>query len=308
MTGLTPDSIQLPYLNQLPGLPNTQADIRRIVWANSYDLRTLRKEIKAQELAVSSQYSKYLPTLSLSLERDDGKNIRGVNPRQVDNRALAVVNWEMSLGGKELYAAKAAQSELINRQARLNEESEKTLQGVDADFALLQSATLRISTGQSEQQAAEIVLISVREQIKNGRVGSLLEALDANERYFNARQRLVQTLGQQIQAQAQLLKRIGVLSQVAEQAGIKFETKASMGVSPEPVILIKPVELDTTPKKDKLKTGVNLINEKPVDLRESTSTNTNSQGETSVIRINEVNIEGVSLPKIETETINLNKQ
>ena len=308
LTGLTPDSIQLPYLNQLPGLPNTQADIRRIVWANSYDLRTLRKEIKAQELAVSSQYSKYLPTLSLSLERDDGKNIRGVNPRQVDNRALAVVNWEMSLGGKELYAAKAVQSELINRQARLNEESEKTLQGVDADFALLQSATLRISTGQSEQQAAEIVLISVREQIKNGRVGSLLEALDANERYFNARQRLVQTLGQQIQAQAQLLKRIGVLSQVAEQAGIKFETKASMGVSPEPVILIKPVELDTTPKKDKLKTGVNLINEKPVDLRESTSTNTNSQGETSVIRINEVNIEGVSLPKIETETINLNKQ
>lgn len=306
LTGLTPESIQLPYLNQLPGLPNTQADIRRIVWANSYDLRTLRKEIKAQELVVSSQYSKFLPTLSFSLERDDGKNIRGINPRQVDNRALAVVNWEMSLGGKELFAAKAAQAELINRQAKLNEESEKALQGVDADFALLQSATLRISTGQSEQQAAEIVLISVREQIKNGRVANLLEALDANERYFTARQRLIQTLGQQIQAQSQLLRRIGLLSQVAEQAGIKFDSKGSMGVSPAPVLLIKPVELDNS-KKDIKNSEITLSKEKPVDLKEPVIIN-NTQGETSVIRINEVNLEGVTLPKIENEPVDLFKK
>ena len=134
LTGLNPTAIQLPYLNQLPGLPNTQAELRRIVWENSYDLRTLRKDIKAQEFNISSQYSRYLPTLSFSLERDDGQNIRGTNPRQVDNRALAVVNWEMSLGGKELYAARAAKAELANRQARLNEESEKSLQAIDSDF------------------------------------------------------------------------------------------------------------------------------------------------------------------------------
>lgn len=171
-------------------------------------------------MAISSQYSRYLPTLSLSVERDENQNIRAVNPKQIDNRVLAVVNWDVSLGGKEYYSAKAATAELLNRQGRLNEEAERTLQGVDSDFALLQSATLRIATGQSEQQAAQIVLLSVREQIKSGRINSLLEALDANEKYFAARQRLVQTLAQQMQAHAQLLRRIGVLAQVSNQAGI----------------------------------------------------------------------------------------
>lgn len=299
LTGLNPTAIQLPYLNQLPGLPNTQAELRRIVWENSYDLRTLRKDIKAQEYNISSQYSRYLPTLSFNLERDDGKNIRGTNPRQVDNRAIAVVNWELSLGGKELFAAKAAQAELANRQARLNEEAEKSLQAIDADFSLLQSATLRIVTGQSEQQAAEIVLLSVREQIKNGRVSSLLEALDANEKYFNSRQRLIQTLAQQIQAQAQILRRIGVLGQIAEQAGIKFDTKNSMGITnAKPPVLIKAVELNDSPNNQSIKTKQITNNEKNIDLN-SPSASGNLPAESSVIQIKEVNLEEKSLPNID---------
>lgn len=299
LTGLNPTAIQLPYLNQLPGLPNTQAELRRIVWENSYDLRTLRKDIKAQEYNISSQYSRYLPTLSFNLERDDGKNIRGTNPRQVDNRAIAVVNWELSLGGKELFAAKAAQAELANRQARLNEEAEKSLQAIDADFSLLQSATLRIVTGQSEQQAAEIVLLSVREQIKNGRVSSLLEALDANEKYFNSRQRLIQTLAQQIQAQAQILRRIGVLGQIAEQAGIKFDTKNSMGITnAKPPVLIKAVELNDSPNNQSIKTKQITNNEKNIDLN-SPSALGNLPAESSVIQIKEVNLEEKSLPNID---------
>jgi len=299
LTGLNPTSIQLPYLNQLPGLPNTQAELRRIVWENSYDLRTLRKDIRAQEFNISSQYSRYLPTLSFSLERDDGKNIRGTNPRQVDNRALAIVNWEMSLGGKELYAARAAQAELANRQARLNEESEKSLQAIDSDFALLQSATLRIVTGQSEQQAAQIVLLSVREQIKNGRVGSLLEALDANEKYFNSRQRLIQTLAQQIQAQAQILRRIGVLGQIAEQAGIKFDSKNSMGITNAmPPVLIKAVDLKESQTIQKTNVIENSIVEKNVDLNEPAAVGT-LPAQSSIIQINEINIEGKSLPNID---------
>ena len=299
LTGLNPTAIQLPYLNQLPGLPNTQAELRRIVWENSYDLRTLRKDIKAQEFNISSQYSRYLPTLSFSLERDEGKNIRGINPRQVDNRALAVLNWEMSLGGKELYAARAAKAELANRQARLNEESEKSLQAIDSDFSLLQSATLRIVTGQSEQQAAQIVLLSVREQIKNGRVGSLLEALDANEKYFNSRQRLIQTLAQQIQAQAQILRRIGVLGQIADQAGIKFDTKNSMGITnAKPPVLIKAVDINDSTKNQIIPVKVNITNEKSIDLNAPTAIG-NFPTESSIIQIKEINLEEKSLPNIE---------
>ena len=280
-------------------MPNTQAELRRIVWENSYDLRTLRKDIRAQEFNISSQYSRYLPTLSFSLERDEGKNIRGTNPQQVDNRAIAVVNWEMSLGGKELYAARAAQAELANRKARLNEESEKSLQAIDSDFSLLQSATLRIVTGQSEQQAAQIVLLSVREQIKNGRVGSLLEALDANEKYFNSRQRLIQTLAQQIQAQAQILRRIGVLGQIADQAGIKFDTKNSMGVTnAKTPVLIKAVDVNDSSKNQNITVKENIINEKSIDLNAPSAIG-NLPAESSVIQIKEINFEEKSLPNID---------
>jgi hypothetical protein len=73
-----------------------------------------------------------------------------------------------------------------------------------------------------------MVLQSLQQQMKTGRVGSLLEALDANERYFGARMRLMQTLAQQMQAQAQLLRRLGVLSQLQSMVNQPVDINASM--------------------------------------------------------------------------------
>ena len=145
-----------------------------------------------------------------------------------------MLSWEFSLGGKDLYAAKVAKAELANRQSKLAEEEDRIMQGVDADFALLQSATLRISTGLAEQDAALIVLDTLRQQMKTGRVGSMMEALDANERYFNARQRLVQTLSQQMQAHAQLLRRLGTLSQLQNMVNQTSNINSSMAIVKSP--------------------------------------------------------------------------
>lgn len=218
LTGQSPEALQLPYLNQLPALPATQGELRRVAKDSSYDLRVLREEIEAQRQIVTSQKSKLLPVLGLSLEHDSSQNVRGVNARQTDNRLMAVMTWQMSLAGKELYAVDAASSELSNREAKLSEEVERILQGVDADFASLQSATLRVTAGQAEQLASGAVVESVNAQLRTGRLGSLLEALDAYERHYASRQRLAQTLSQQMQAQAQLLRRIGQLSQLQDQA------------------------------------------------------------------------------------------
>ena len=247
LVGVKPTTIQLPYLNQLPGLPATQNQIRQMVWENSQDLRILRKDVQVQQQVISSIYSRLYPSLSFNVEHDDGQNVRGVNPRQTDTRAVGVLSWEFSLGGKELYAAKLAEAELANRQSKLAEEEDRIMQGVDADFALLQSATLRIATGQAEQDAAMIVLQSLRQQMQTGRVGSLLEAMDANERYFNARQRLVQTLAQQMQAQTQLLRRLGMLSQMQNMVNQASDINSSMAIVKSPALdnkidLKKPVK------------------------------------------------------------------
>lgn len=252
LTGQVPEAMQLPYLNQLPGLPATQGEMRRVVWEHSHELRTLRTEIQAQRQGVASERSRLLPVVGLSLERDEGRNVRGINPRQTDSRLMAVVSWEMSLGGKEIYATQAAAAELSNREARLTEEGERIMQAMDADFASLQSATLRVTAGQAEQLAATAVVKSVEEQLRIGRLGSLLEALDAYERLFAASQRLVQTLVQQMQAQAQLLRRMGQLSAMHAQARVEMSSRNTTAspfdaVSPTPFAGGDAVTPRTTP-------------------------------------------------------------
>lgn len=227
LTGQMPVALNLPFLNQLPGLPATQGEIRRLVWAQNHDLRALRSDIEAQRRTLASNDQRLLPVVGLSVEQDSSRNVRGENARQTDQRVMGVMTWDLSLGGREIYASRAAASELNNREAKLTEQGERVMQQVDADFAILQSVTLRVAAGQAEQAASAAVVASVDEQLRIGRIGSLLEALDAYERHFGARQRLTQTLVQQMQVQAQLLARMGVLSDLRQTAGIDLAPKSA---------------------------------------------------------------------------------
>jgi outer membrane protein TolC len=251
LTGQSPTVLRLPFLNQLPGLPSTQGEMRRMVWNQSFDLRALRSDIEAQKRSLSSNESRLLPVVGLSLEHDASRNVSGLNPRQVNQRVMGVMSWDFSLGGKEIYGVSAAAAELNNREAKLTEQGERLMQQVDADFAALQSATLRVTAGQAEQLATAVVVNSVNELLRIGRVGSLLEALDAYERNFASRQRLTLTLAQQMQAQAQLLARMGLLSDLRNTAQAELAPKKS-ALSEEDANLPSPVEAQVKAKQANL--------------------------------------------------------
>lgn len=223
-TGQSPVALRLPTLNSLPGLPATKAEIRQVTLENNSDLLALRQNVAAQEAAIAAITGRLLPTVGLSFENDKNTNISATSAQLHNQRSLVVLAWGANTGGKEIYAAREAKAELSNRVAQLEEETRKIEQSIDADFALLQSATLRINAGQSEQAAATKVVDSVKEQIKTGRMGSLLDALDASERLYGARSRVVAALGQQMQAQAQLLRWLGNLSAISEKASLSLET------------------------------------------------------------------------------------
>jgi outer membrane protein TolC len=218
LTGNMPTALQLPFLQLLPALPDNYGQIRQYVKDQNLDLLALRKEVSAQRSAVSGEYSKYLPVFGVSLEKDTTENVRGTNPPWNDTRALAVMTWNVSLGGKEYYSAQQAGAELRNREAKLDDETQRLSQATEADIALLQSTALRLQAAEAEQASALTVVNAVDEQLKSGRIGSLLEALDASDRLFGARFRLTQALGQQMKAHAQLLSRLGLLSDVQTQA------------------------------------------------------------------------------------------
>jgi outer membrane protein TolC len=218
LTGVMPTTLHLPFLQLLPALPDNYGQIRQYVKEQNLDLLALRKDINAQRSLVTAEYSRYLPVLGVSLEKDTTENVRGTNAPWTDTRALAVMTWNVSLGGKEYYSGQQASAELRNREAKLDDETQRLSQATEADIALLQSTELRVQAAQAEQASAITVVDAVEEQLKSGRIGSLLEALDASDRLFGARFRLTQALGQQMKAHAQLLSRLGLLSDVQTQA------------------------------------------------------------------------------------------
>lgn len=212
LLGSTPKALKLPVLNQLPALPQSQAELRALVLERNTDLLALKADIEAQTDLVKAQYGRMLPSLSLSAERDTQDNVQGPTALQRDSRLLAVVSWSISLGGKEYFGGREASAELNVRKARFEDERRRIEQAIDADFTQLLSATQRIPASDSEQRSALQVVESVREQLKIGRMGTLLEALDAFDRLYAARARFAQGLAQQLIAQAQLLQRLNALT------------------------------------------------------------------------------------------------
>lgn len=211
LTARIPEQLPLPSVAQFAALPANMAEVKQQVEQNNPELRALRLELNAQEKMVTAEQSRFLPVLGLSLEQDRARNARGENPRWTDTRAMLVLNWSLSLGGKEFYGVKQAGAELANRESRLQDELERLIQTTEADMTLLESAQLRTQAAQAEVEAAELVMAAVDAQLLSGRLNSLLDALDASERLYGSRQRLVQSIGQHIKAHTQLLQRMGLI-------------------------------------------------------------------------------------------------
>lgn len=211
LTARVPEQLPLPSVAQFAALPATLAEVKQQVEQDNPELRALRLELNAQEKMVTAEQSRFLPVLGLSLEQDRARNARGENPRWTDTRAMLVLNWSLSLGGKEFYGVKQAGAELANRESRLQDELERLAQTTEADMTLLESAQLRTQAAQAEVEAAELVMAAVDAQLLSGRLNSLLDALDASERLYASRQRLVQSIGQHIKAHTQLLQRMGLI-------------------------------------------------------------------------------------------------
>ena len=212
LTNSKPAALKLPS-SQLFMQAANPIDWQKTLLSQSPELSALTQEITAQEHAVRAEQSRYLPVIGISLEHDVSENLQITSKRHTDTRGLLVMSWSASLGGREWYSTKQAQAELLNRQARLEDESQRAIQATEADWALLESSSLRIRNAEMEEESARKVVDAMTEQLQIGRMGSILEALDASERHFFARQRLVQALSQTLKARAQTLSRMGQLVQ-----------------------------------------------------------------------------------------------
>ncbi len=218
LTGQVPVELMLPYLNQLPGLPKSLSEMHKIVEDNSPEIVALVSDVKSSRHKLGASQASLLPTLGFAMEKSKSENVQGTNPVREDERKLLVLNWQVSLGGREVYGIKSSSSELAAAEAKLDEERKKLKAAVDADFVAIQSSTIRLDVVAKEVASATKVLNATEEQLKNGRLVSMLEALDAVDRVYQAKTRLTQTIGQQMTAQVQLLSKMGMLADVTRAA------------------------------------------------------------------------------------------
>jgi outer membrane protein len=211
LTQQAPHAIRLPALEDFPAIQAQGQPIKDIALQRNPDILATQMDVDAQQAKVNAEWSKYKPVIGLSLEYDDSRNVRGINGPGKDIRLLVVANWAISLAGKERHLAEQAMAELRQKEAKLEDEKQRLLQAVDGDTTLFESAAFRVETAQLEQEAAGKVITAIEAQLTSGRLGSLLDALDASERFFASRQRLVQAIAQNLKAHAQLLARMGQL-------------------------------------------------------------------------------------------------
>lgn len=225
LAGQVPAAVHLPTLNELPGLPQSLFELRQLAESNNPEIQALIYEIDAFRLGLESAKGALAPTLGLALERNEGTNVRGTNPTQTDERLVMVLNWSLSLGGRDFFGIGLARAQLAAAESKLKEERKKLLTAVDADFVLLQSSTLRLESARREVDAARQVVDATLEQLRVGRLSSILEALDAVERLQQSRVKLVQTMAQQLQGHSQALGRLGMMTKVVAEARWQITTQ-----------------------------------------------------------------------------------
>lgn len=211
LTQLNPSAIRLPEMADFPTLDIEQNALKELALQRNPELMAAALELQAHQSRLKGHWARYQPQIGLSLEYDDSRNVRGVNGPSKDVRALIVATWALSLGGKEKHMAEQALAELHQKEAQIEDEKQRLLQALDSDWTLFESAAIRVETAQLEQEAAAKVISAIEAQLRSGRLGSLIDALDASERFFASRQRLVQAIAQNMKAHAQLLARAGQL-------------------------------------------------------------------------------------------------
>jgi hypothetical protein len=66
LTGIMPTTLQLPFLQLLPALPDNHGQIRQYVKDQNFDLLALRKDINAQRSTVTGEYSKSVSCVAIT--------------------------------------------------------------------------------------------------------------------------------------------------------------------------------------------------------------------------------------------------
>jgi len=173
-------------------------------------LEVAKRELTAAQAEYARVGAAFWPTVKLELQVADNENVDGIPGTNDQASAMLQMQYNLFRGGAD--SARRKEAALQQQAARLQIENAR--RELEENFRLawstLQTVRNRLEHLTQHQQSSEDVLYAYRQQFKLGR-RSLLDVLDAEREWHNARATLTSARYSETFATLRILASMGIL-------------------------------------------------------------------------------------------------
>ena len=197
----------LPSGLQIPADPLAAKDVAR---TRNHDLLAFAEETKAIQLEYEGQRGRFEPRAEIEVSASKSRNISGSVAVSRDAKVMLMVTVPLLNGGVDVAQMRATTARLREQQARAANVERKLAQELDAAYANLDSFDTRYVAAREELSANAAVVKAFREQL-TGANRTLLDVLDAYQRFHQSKLDLLQLAVGETQTQLRVAHLTGGL-------------------------------------------------------------------------------------------------
>ena len=252
----------LPVLGdhfQFDGIPSSSVDVLQEAFSTNPALNASLASVRANQFAVEAQRAANLPRVDLRASQAVDRNLSGVDGTQRETSVGVVLSYNLFRGGSD-QARIQRSAELLNYAKDVRE---KTCRDLRQTVSIAYNDALRLEEQRRYLKQHEVSTEKTREAYrKQFDIGQrqLLDLLDTENEYFQARRAYVNANYDRIVAQARTLAGIGRLMPAMQVARENMPTVSELGVersaedvsmvcppeSPDPLVIDKKALLEET--------------------------------------------------------------
>nr|NIS40171.1 TolC family protein [Desulfuromonadales bacterium] len=192
LTNLVPRRVRLPKLEDVgaEALPETFDEAVDAAMKANPEIAALKAELEAEKIDRRAAKSLFLPRFDAEYTDTYSDHAGGSSESQRDKRIMMVANWNLFRGGKDLYTDKERMARYKELQYRLDDRRRRVVQELSANYATLETTSVRIEAGYEELASIATAAEAMSKRMLAGNQ-SLLDLLTVYDRYYQVRSSLI---------------------------------------------------------------------------------------------------------------------
>lgn len=206
----SPVTLTIGTSSQVLRVPGDVDEARRMAEESNFDLRAAQAEKEAADRETRSYGARFLPRFELQVQHRNDVNSSGSISSLNDNRVMLMATLSVLNGGADRAQMHASSSRAREKELQRASSARRLGQELEAAYATLAGMDERFGAVREEMAANATVVAAFREQLVNGD-RSLLDVLDAYQRYHQSRLDLAQLAVVELQNHVKIAHLIGVL-------------------------------------------------------------------------------------------------